>query len=75
MFVFNYNKLLKNRENYIKKNDSNEINDNKIQDKNEIKLKQIENIKKQKNFKKRIINIVKIYIIKQVIKKYILLFL
>jgi hypothetical protein len=48
----NYNKSLKNTQNYIKKNSSNEINDNKIHDKNEIKLKQIENIKKQKEFQK-----------------------
>ena len=52
MFFMNYNKSLKNKENYIKKNSSNEINDNKIHDKNEIKLKQIENIKKQKEFQK-----------------------
>ena len=40
MFFLNYNKSVKNRENYIKKNGSNEINDNKIQDKNEIKLRE-----------------------------------
>ena len=40
MFFLNYNKSVKNKENYIKKNGSNEINDNKIQDKNEIKLRE-----------------------------------